>query len=134
MKSRHSVELEGFLSGETDFHAFIVRRTDLQVVEVSSIIDAVVEAQENTSGDKFCAVLILGHSDTANNRPLELTRSRERADTASAWLLSKLNDVLVTSGAAAVASWSAVDTVAVEAVGLGAAHLLVPNPVSEFDR
>lgn len=134
MKTRHSVELEGFLAAETDFHAFIVRRTDLQVTEVSTIIDAVVEAFENGSGDKSCAVVILGHSDLANNRPLELTRSQERADTASAWLLGKLNDVLIASFQSPVASWREVDTVAVEAIGMGAAHLLVPNPVSDFDR
>jgi outer membrane protein OmpA-like peptidoglycan-associated protein len=134
MKTRHSVELEGFHDGESDFRAFIVRRTDLHVPEVTTIIDTVVEAFENSSGDKSCAVVILGHSDQAFNPPLELVRSQERADTAAAWLLDKLNQVLIASSQPPVASWRDVDRVAVEAVGLGAAHLLVPSPANEFDR
>ena len=48
--------------------------------------------------------------------------------------MGKLNEVLIASGSLPVTSWRDVDTVAIEAVGLGAAHLLVPNPASEFDR
>ncbi|SIO63199.1 hypothetical protein SAMN05443247_09628 [Bradyrhizobium erythrophlei] len=131
------VEIRGYNSHETDFQALINRRPDLQVPEVSVIIDSAFEAFENTGGNKSAAVVIVGHSDREDSpgltdeqrRASELQASQARADSASAWL----NSVAQASGMQIEVEWKGVATVAVEAIGAGASNLAQP-PVTEQDR
>jgi outer membrane protein OmpA-like peptidoglycan-associated protein len=141
MRARFQVEIRGYKSHETDFQTLLDRRPDLQAPEITAIIDSAFEAFENTDGGKACAVVIVGYADREDSpgladeqrRASELQASQARADSASAWLLDKVNSVAQTSGMQLEMEWKGVATVAVEAVGVGASDL-VQQPATEQDR
>lgn len=141
MKSRFVVEIRGYLSHETDFPTLLNRRPDLQDPAISAIIDSAFEAFENSDGTKSAAVVIVGYSDREDTpgmtdeqrRASELQASQARADSASAWLLDKVNSVAQASGMQIELDWKGVATVAMESIGVGASDLAQP-PVTENDR
>src|SRR3954447_3717322 len=141
MKSRFTVEIRGYKAHQTDFGELIAKRPDLQTPEVTAIIDSAFEAFENTDGNESCTVVIVGHSDREDSpglsdeqrRASELQASQARADSASAWLLDKMNSVVQDSGMQIELDWKGVGTVAVEAIGVGASNL-VTQPMTEEDR
>ncbi len=141
MKARYDVEIQGYIARETDFRVLLARRPILQAPEVSGLIDSAFEAFENANSQKFCAILILGYSDRedspglsdAQRRDAELKASQARADSASAWLLDKVNEVAQASGMQLELEWAGVATVVVEAIGVGASNLAA-SPVTESDR
>ena len=141
MRQQFSVEIRGYVSHETDFRALLARRPDLAVPQVAAIIDAAFEAFENSTRQKACSITIIGHSDRedrpgltdAQRRASELQASTQRAQSASAWLLDKVNDVAQASNLAIELEWKGVPAVDVVAIGAGASDLLHP-PVTEADR
>ena len=141
MKASFVVEIRGYNAHETDFTALLNRRPDLQAPEVSAIIDSAFEAFENAGGNKSSAIVILGYSDREDapgltdqqRRASELQASQARADSASAWLLDKVNSVAQASGMQIEIDWKGVATVDVEAIGVGASDL-AQQPVTEQDR
>src|SRR4051812_349301 len=141
MQSRFVVEIRGYIAHETDMNALVTRRPDLQVPEVTAIIDSAFEAFENTGGNKACAVTIVGYSDREDapgltdeqRRASEFQASQARADSASTWLLDKVNEIALGSGMSLEADWNGVAAVSVEAIGVGASKLAHP-PSTEQDR
>lgn len=141
MKSRFVVEIRGYLSHETDFPTLLNRRPDLQNPAITAIIDSAFEAFENSDGTKSAVVVIVGYSDREDSpgltdeqrRASELQASQARADSASAWLLDKVNSIAQGIGMQIEIDWKGVATVAMESIGVGASDLAQP-PVTENDR
>jgi len=141
MRARFVVEIRGYNAHQTDFRILLDRRPDLHAPEVTAIIDSAFEARENTGENKSCAVVIVGYSDRedtpgltdAQRRASELQASRDRANSASAWLLDKVNELAQGSDLQIEVEWKGIPTVAVEAIGVGASDLAQP-PASEQDR
>jgi outer membrane protein OmpA-like peptidoglycan-associated protein len=69
----------------------------------------------------------------AQRRESELRASQSRADSASAWLLDKVNAVAQSAGLQIEMEWKGFAAVAVHAVGVGASDLAQP-PATERDR
>jgi hypothetical protein len=108
----------------------------------SPAVEVVIEAaldvlHNNPDGTKACIMLLMGHSDRDDTQDLsaderhrnEYERSRERAESARAWLLDTVNERAQTSGLPTVNDFRGDENLFVPFVSLGAVQL-----VSEQDR
>jgi hypothetical protein len=134
MKTHFNLEIRGFNAGETDIRDYVARSATLgSDPELALVYESVFEAvHDNPDGQKYCAVLFIGHADRVPagsedaRRAEEEKAAQERADNARSWTLQKVNELAVAAGLGQLPDWASAEHAVAYQVGVGAADLATP--------
>jgi hypothetical protein len=134
MKTHFNLEVRGFNAGETDIRNYVARSATLGAdPQLALVYQSVFEAQyDNPDGQKYCAILFIGHADRVPvgsedaRRTEEEKAAQERADAARSWTLEKVNDLANAAGFAPLPDWPSAEHAVAYQVGVGAASLATP--------
>ena len=133
MKTHFNIDVRGFNAGETDIRDYVARSATLDSdPQLALVYESVFEAVfANPNGQKYCAILFIGHADrvpagTENARRADEEKAaQERADNARSWTLEKVNALATAAGFTPVPDWASADNAVAYQVGVGAANLAV---------
>ena len=136
------IVVDGFHADDFDFAAALQRKPATDQADFDDFISALVASEENPTDDIFWSVTIVGHSDrydvpgasAEERRARELDASRNRRDSAFAFLFQHLVDALTADGVTAPANVNGFTNIGFCGVNAGAADLVNLMPAGEAER
>ncbi|ALL70435.1 hypothetical protein K788_0001227 (plasmid) [Paraburkholderia caribensis MBA4] len=133
------IPCHGYGSEQFDFPALHagLSQTARELLEV--IVETAVTAESDPAANRFCQVIIVGHSDRVDTpglssearRAKELEASTLRAESARAWLFNELFNRLQAQGFVPPVDLASMQNVEITSIACGSADLLHPVPSDE---
>jgi flagellar motor protein MotB len=136
------VPCSGFASQQFDFPALHAQLGHAARDLLEVMIESAVTAESDPNAGRFCAIVIVGHSDrvdtpglsSESRRDQELQASELRAESAQAWFFNELFNRLQSQGGTPPVDLSSMQNVDIRTVACGSADLVHKVPSGEQER